>query len=263
MDTLQLAVATSGLGGSLRDSIAVAAQSGAGGVQFDLRSEVTADQFGETASLQLRHLLGEYSLQIASTTFPLRRPLYDPLEIDGRVHVVKEAIRLCARLKCRILTLRVGRIPDREDLENRARLQGALGDIARLGMKEGVTPAITTSGDAVSELLSLLEEVKDGPVGIDLDPAGCISGQLSPIAVLKSLHNSVQHIQARDAVRDLEAGSTEVALGRGETPWDELLATLADMRYGGWVTVRRTTGEQRRQDVLNAVRYLRTVAAGG
>jgi len=263
MDTLRLAVATSGLGSSLRDSIAVAAQGGAGGVQFDLRSEVTANQFGETASLQLRHLLGEYAMQIASTTFPLRRPLYDPLEIDGRVHVVKEAVRLCGRLKCRVLTLRVGRIPDQHDLENRARLQGALSDIARLGMKEGVTPAITTSGDAAGDLLALIDAVKDGPVGIDLDPAGCISGQLSPIGVLKTLHDSVQHVQARDAVRDLESGSAEVSLGRGETPWDELLATLADMRYSGWLTVRRTAGDQRQVDVLNAVRYLRTVAAGG
>jgi sugar phosphate isomerase/epimerase len=262
MDLLRIAIATNGLGTNLRDSIAVASQSGAAGVQFDLRAEVTADQFGETACQQLRHLLAERTLQMASATFPLRRPLYDPLEIDGRVHVVQEAIRLCGRLKCRVLTLRVGRIPEETDLDNRARLQGALSDLARLGAREGVTPAIATSGDSPAELSSLIQSIKDGPIGIDLDPAGCIAGQLSPVRVLGTLHDAVIHVQARDAVRDLESGSREVPLGRGETEWDELIATLADMRYRGWVTVRRTQGGRQAQDALDAVRFLRTVARG-
>jgi len=263
MELLRIAIATNGLGSTLRESIAVASQSGAGGVQFDLRSEVTPDQFGETACQQLRHLLGERSLQLASATFPLRRPLYDPVEIDGRVHVVKEAIRLCGRLKCRVLALRVGRIPDEKDVENLARLHGALSDLARLGAREGVTPSVSTSGDSAGDLQTLVDAIKDGPIGIDLDPAGCIAGQLAPAAVLKALHRSVLHVQGRDAIRDLESGSLEVPLGRGEAPWEELIATLADMRYPGWITVRRTAGDQRRQEALNAVQYLRTVAMGG
>ncbi len=263
MEFLRIAIATNGLGSSLRDSIAVAAQSGAGGVQFDLRTEVPADQFGETACQQLRHLLSEQTLQLASAAFPLRRPLYDPVEIDGRVHVLKEALRLCGRLKCRVLTLRVGRIPDEKDVDNRTRLHGALSDLARLGAREGVTPAVSTSGDSAVELQGLIESIKDGPVGIDLDPAGCIAGQLAPVAMLRDLHESVVHVQGRDAVRDLESGSHEVALGRGETPWDEVLAILADMRYGGWITARRTSGEQRQQEAASAVRFLRTVASGG
>jgi sugar phosphate isomerase/epimerase len=231
-------------------------------VQFDLRTEVTADQFGETACQQLRHLLSERTLQVASATFPLRRPLYDPAEIDGRVHVVKEAVRLCGRLKCRVLTLRVGRVPDEQDLDNRARLHGALSDIARLGAREGVTPAISTSGDSPAALRELVESVKDGPLGIDLDPGGCIAGQLAPVAVLRDLQASVIHVQGRDAVRDLESGSREVALGRGETPWDELVATLSDMSYPGWITVRRTSGDQPYRDMANGVRFLRAVQEG-
>ena len=263
MDLLRIAIATNGLGSSLRDSIAVAAQSGAAGVQFDLRTEVTAGQFGETACQQLRHLLSERSMEVASATFPLRRPLYDPLEIDGRVNAVKEAVRLCGRLKCRVLTLRVGRLPEEQEMDARARLLGALSDLARLGAREGVTPAISTSGDGPADLSALIDSIKDGPVGIDLDPAGCVSGQLNPADVLKALHQSVVHVQARDAVRDLEAGVREVPLGRGETPWEEVIATLADIRYRGWVTVRRTAGNDQVQDALNAVRYLRTVAREG
>ncbi|HVJ68510.1 MAG TPA: sugar phosphate isomerase/epimerase family protein [Caulifigura sp.] len=263
MDRLRIAIATTGLAATLRESIDRAAQSGAHGVQFDVRSEVAADQFGATACQQLRHLAQEHGLDIASATFPLRRPLYDPVELDGRVHVVREAIKLCGRLKCRTLTLRIGRIPEEQDAPARVRLLGALSDLARVGAQEGVTPAISTSGDSPSELARLVEEVKDGPVGIDLDPAGCISTQLAPVTVLRSLHESMLHVQGRDAVRDLETGAREVPLGRGETPWDELLATLADCRYRGWITIRRTTGSDRLLESANAVRYLRTVAEGG
>ncbi len=98
MDFLRLAIATTGLAGSLRESLGIAAGSGAQGVQFDLRQEVTADEFGVTACQELRHLLDERSLKIASATFPLRRPLHDPVEIDGRVNVVRKAIELCGRL---------------------------------------------------------------------------------------------------------------------------------------------------------------------
>ena len=123
MDVLRIAIATNGLESSLRNSIDAAALTGASGVQFDLRTELTASQFGETACQQLRHLLGERSLQVASTTFPLRRPLYDPVEIDGRVQVIKDAILLSGRLKSRVLTFRVGRIPSEQDFDNRARLR--------------------------------------------------------------------------------------------------------------------------------------------
>ncbi len=263
MDTLRIAVATSGLADSLRDSISAASRSGAGGVQFDLRTEVPADRFGETACRELRYLLEERDMVVASATFPLRRPLYDPVEIDGRVHVVQEAIKLCGRLKCRTLTLRVGRIPDESNAENLARLRGALSDLARLGAREGVMPAITTSGDSPAELRALVDSIKEGPVAVDLDPASCITTQLDPVAVLRTLPGFIHHVQGRDAVRDLEAGGREVALGRGETRWDELIATLADLRYPGWITARRTAGERMSQEVLNAVRYLRTLASGG
>ena len=260
---LKVAIATFGLANSLRDVITVASDAGAEGVQLDVRSEVAANQFGETASRQLLHSLEERGLKVASTTFPLRRALYDKEQIDGRVAALKEGIRLAARLKCRVLTLRIGRIPGDSQKEDAERLIGALNDLARTGNRSGVTVAVTTSGDAPETLLKLLEQIKEGPVGIDFDPAGCISAQLAPIPVLKSLHDHVLHVQGRDAVRDLETGGAEVPLGRGETPWEEVLAILGDSKYGGWITVRRTTGADRAGDSSRAIAYLRTVATGG
>jgi len=263
MEFLKIAVATNGLAESLRESITAAANARADGVQFDVRSELTSTQFGETASRELVHNLSERGMKIASTVFPLRRPLGDPEHLDGRIAAVKEAMRLTARLKCRILSLRVGRIPDNEQKEDLSRLADALNDLARLGSREGVMIAVATAGDSPETLRSLLSKVDEGPIGVDFDPAGCVTSQLDPPTVLKTLHDQVIHVQGRDAVRDVETGGYEVSLGRGESPWDEILAILADMHYSGWLTVRRTSGTDRLGESARAVAYLRTVATGG
>jgi sugar phosphate isomerase/epimerase len=207
-------------------------------------------------------MLGERDMKVASTTFPLRRPLYDPAHIEGRVDAVKEGMRLAARLKCRVLTLRIGRTPDESAKDDVVRLLGSLNDLARLGSHLGITVAVTTSGDSPETLRKLVQSVADGLVAIDLDPAGCVSAQLNPVDVLKVLHSHIVHVQARDAVRDLETGGREVPLGRGETPWDEVIAILADARYDGWMTVRRTSGNDIPGDLARGVAYLRNVAGG-
>lgn len=263
MNPVKIAIATAGLCESLRDAITLVSESGAEGVQLDVRTEVSPVDFGESACRQLLHNFGERGLKIASTTFPLRRPLYDAEQLDGRIGAVKDAMRLSARLKCRTLTLRIGRIPDESQDDAKTALRDALNDLARFGSREGVTLAIATVGDSAETLRNTIAGVTEGPIQVDFDPVGCISSQLDPIAMLKSLHDLIGHVQGRDAVRDMEMGGHEVTLGRGETPWGEAFAILDDAKYAGWVTVRRTTGNARRSEVANAVAYLRRIAEGG
>ncbi|MBX3442608.1 MAG: sugar phosphate isomerase/epimerase [Planctomyces sp.] len=262
MESIRIAAATQGLALSLHDAIALASVAGAEGVQLDLRSEVSPDEFGESACRHLLHLLGERGMRVASATFPLRRALHDAVQIDGRVAAVKEGMRLASQLKSRVLTLRIGRLPANDDRAGRDRLQDALEDLARLGSKIGVAVALTTAGDDPDALLELLKGVQEGPIGVDLDPASCIAAGQDPSQVLNVLHAATIHVQARDAVRDVESGGLEVALGRGETRWDELLAMLGDARFAGWLTVRRTTGHDRGGDLVRAVAYLRQTALG-
>lgn len=260
MIPIRIAVATAGITTSVRDAIAFAAETRAKGVQFDVRSELEPGDFGDTARRQLLHSLEERDLRIASTTFPLRRPLYDAEHLDGRVAAIKDAMQFTSKLRCRRLTLRIGRIPDESQGEDFGRLIDALNDLARVGTREGVVIAIATVGDSADTLRSTLGRVTEGAILIDFDPVGCISTNLDPITTLKSLHDRVGHVQGRDAVRDLETGGHEVTLGRGETPWDETIAILADAHYDSWITARRTTGNDRRGDVMRAVEYLNRVA---
>ena len=57
----------------------------------------------------------------------------------------------------------------------------------------------------------------------------------------------------------VDAGGLEVALGRGEVEWIEILPLLDEVAYAGWVTVVRTQGDDRGGDVARGVKYLSNV----
>src|SRR5258708_35766365 len=80
-----------------------------------------------------------------------------------------------------------------------------------------------------------------------------------PDQALRRLHASITHFTARDAIRDIDAGGIEVALGRGEVEWVELLPFLDEIGYAGWVTVNRTQGDDRAGDAARAMQYLKNV----
>jgi sugar phosphate isomerase/epimerase len=76
---------------------------------------------------------------------------------------------------------------------------------------------------------------------------------------LRTLHSLILHLTARDAIRDIDAGGLETALGRGEVEWVELLPLLDEINYSGWVTVNRTQGDDRAGDAARAIQYLKNV----
>ncbi|HWL08782.1 MAG TPA: TIM barrel protein, partial [Planctomicrobium sp.] len=135
---IKISVPTSALQRDLRKAIHTAMQLGAHGVQFDLRSEVTADHFGDSARRQLQTYLSERNLELASGHFPLNRPLAEPERLDQRLAALNSAIALASKLKIRCLTLQPGELPDVESLQRGILLQ-ILSELATQANLHGVT----------------------------------------------------------------------------------------------------------------------------
>ena len=236
----------------------MAAETGASGLQFDARQQLKPTDLSETGRRQLLHTLGERDLSVASLTMPLRRALYDEEYLDIRIEAIKQAMQFAWDLKARVLTCRIGRIPD-DDARERSRLQEVLEVIAAHGNHVGVTFSITPSGDPPEALRSLIESVDTGPLGIDLDPAERVMSRQNPMTTLRELHARVTHVTVRDAVRDFDGNGREAAVGRGECDWPELLAVIDEMNYTGWLTADRTAGDDPFGDVSRAVQFVRNV----
>lgn len=261
MFDLRIAVATASFRQPIRNAIDSAAQCGARGVQLDARHELKPGELGETGRRQLLHELRERELAVASLTFPLRRALIDPERIDERIAALQKAMELASQLKSRVLTCTVGRIPPDADPGWR-QLLAVLNDVAQYGNHIGVTLAITPAGDDPDRLLALIDGVTQGPVGIDFDPAGCVLSRQDAGATLRALHATVSHIQVRDAIGDVDGVGREMAVGRGEVDWETILALVDEMNYRGWLTVRRTAGEDPLGDCGRAIAYLGNVCRG-
>jgi sugar phosphate isomerase/epimerase len=262
MSWIRVAIPTAVYRQPLRQAIQRAAAAGADGVQFDLRQEVTPAEFGETARQQLRHSLEELNLAVAACTFPTQGTLVDPDRLDARVAAIQRCLEFTRQLGADVLTVRLGPIPAADDAAARDRLLDVLNDLAASGNRVGARLAVSTLGNSAAALRELASHVDAGPFGLDFDPAGFIFAGESPPRALTTLHDLVAHVQIRDGLRTPEGGGVETAIGAGEVPWDELLATLAECESPPWLTVRRTGGDDPAADVARGVQYVRNVAAG-
>jgi sugar phosphate isomerase/epimerase len=239
-----------------------AAAMGATGVELDLRNEVSAEDLSQTGRRQFTHFLGEHGLSVAAGTFPLRSSLADPDRLDARLEAVKRAMEFAYQLGAKVLTVRLGRVPNDPASTVHQSLLEILDDLAGHGNRVGTTLALTPARDSAETLKTLVDTVTGGPLGVHLDPAVFVLGGHDPTAAFRILHPTVLHVQLRDAVRDVDGGGVEVPVGRGEVAWDELLALFDESGYRGWLTAERTAGNDRAGDLERAMKYVRNVALG-
>ena len=80
-----------------------------------------------------------------------------------------------------------------------------------------------------------------------------------PARRVQLLREFVAHVSVRDAIVGADDGGSEVPVGRGEVPWDELLFLLQETDYRGWLTVDRTQGSDQAGDAARAVQYMQSI----
>jgi len=263
MNRMKLGVACRVFDSSMRQALNRAAELGVAGVQIDARNEMRPEQVSQTGRRQFLHWLSERGLRVGSVTFPLRRRLYDPDQMDRRIEAIKAALSYAYELKTSILTIPIGRLPDPEhDGSSFDTLVHVLNDLARHGNRVGTTLSITPGPDTAATLRKLLDRVEQGPVGIDLDPASAVLAGESASEAFRALYHCVTHVRVRDAQRDLDGMGQEMPVGMGLVAWDELLALLDEADYAGWLMVDRTAGSNRSGDTARAVQYLRGLGVG-
>lgn len=241
----------------------MAAEIGAEGVQFDLRNELNADELTASVRRDLQHLLDELDLRVAGTTFTLRRALIDPHELDRRIAAIKQAMTRSFELKSRVMTVRLGRLPiDPQDAATET-LGDVLNDLARHANHVGVILAFGFLRESAEDIGRLMSSVSTGPLGVDFDPAQLMMSGQVPVSALRSLHTFVSHVPLRDGLSETDGSGTETPFGQGAVPWLEVLATLGEIEYAGWLTAVRTQGNDKAGDLGRAIASVRRLLLGG
>lgn len=257
MKPLRRAVACRCLPTPLRQSIRAAVEIGATGIQFNVRQELRPADLSDSGRRQLLHDLEIEGVTISSLSFPTRRSLYDPEQLEARISGLKQTLEFAYQLRVPVVVARVGVIPQDRDSADFKSLLEVLNEVARHANRVGATLAITPTRDSAADLKGVIAQVKDGLVGINFDPAVFAMCGRDAIAAFRELHKDILHITARDGVRDIDGSGQEVVLGRGDVDWPELLALLTEADYRGWITVDRSNSDHMTRDAERALAYLK------
>ncbi|MFK7818908.1 MAG: sugar phosphate isomerase/epimerase family protein [Planctomycetaceae bacterium] len=256
MFAIKRAAATRCLNLPIRRAITAAAKMGAEGIQLDVRHEVNARELSETGRRQFLHALGQYNLRLASTFLPTRGTLYDENNLDQRISAIRGAMEFSHQLGTDVLNVNIGPIPA-DDSPDRKTLLEVLSELAAHGNHVGTTLCLRSGSSTAEQLLALMGSVDTGPLAIDFDPASSIANGCDALADYSVLHKLVQHVRATDTAIASDNSSMEVPIGQGRVPWMELVIMLGEGKFNGWLTVERTSGLRRADDVQRGLEYLK------
>ncbi len=260
MNRIKIGVRLESLETSFRRALAVSAQLGVAGVQFDPVGELAPGVLSQTGRREIRHLLRSYNLDLTALGCPLRRGLDVVEQQQGRLEHVRQVMALAWDLGTKIVIVQAGGVPEKDDDPRAGRLREALLLLGTHGDRTGVRLALETGLEPGPRLADFLTRLDTGGLGVNLDPGNLIMHGHDLTAAIRALHRLLVHTHAKDA-RSATANrlAQEVPLGHGDIDWIHYLATLAEVEYAGWMVVERETGGSKATDVAHGVGFLRQI----
>jgi sugar phosphate isomerase/epimerase len=259
---LKKSIALDSLKLPFRDAIETAARMGAEGIEINARTGLRPQDLSRTGIRQIKKWLDDYRLRVACVQYPTRRGYGDLNELERRLEGTRAAMTLANDLGCRVVSNRLGRMPDDDDTDAWSVLRGALEELGRFSLKSGAWLAMRTGRNGPKALQALFEALPDGSLFVDFDPAELMIYGHDPVATLKAVVTRVVHFRARDAVQDLKGGPAfEVQLGRGTVDFPELLAILEESNYSGFITIDRSGDGNLISDCALGLEYLENLFA--
>lgn len=259
---LKIGIPLSSLGMPFRPALAKAAALGAGAVEIDARRDINPSELTQTGIREIRKLLEDYRLRVCAVSFPTRYGYHVRDELSRRVDATKQVLAAAYKLGCSVVVNHVGRVPDSEDDPDWTLLAETLADIGRHGQRVGATLCARTGAERGEDLARLVKSLPAGALGVDFDPGTLIINGHSPREALLALGPYVQHVHARDAVRDVSQGrGLETRLGEGTADFPELLGILEEQHYRGYLTIQREKTRNLEAEISAAVAYLKQLFA--
>jgi sugar phosphate isomerase/epimerase len=170
-----------------------------------------------------------------------------------------KAIELTAELKVRFLSMHFGFI----ELESKKLLDRAKMLADKAG-EHKVTLLMETGQESARELRDFLEKLNHPALSVNFDPANMILyGKGNPVEAVGILGPWIKHVHIKDALQTKTPGTwgSEVVWGTGEVGADKFLRALKSAGFAGALAVEREGGDNRLDDIKEAVNMLRQFVA--
>jgi sugar phosphate isomerase/epimerase len=256
--SLRIGIHLASLHQPFTESLQTAARLGADAVEIDARGELRQETLSHTGLRHLRKMLDDLRLKVCAVGFQTRRGYNVVDDLEQRIEATKRAMDLAYALGSVVVVNQIGRVPEDAAGGEWDLLVQSLSDIGRHGQKCGALLAARTGTECGAALARLIDALPAGSLAVDFDPGQLIVNGFSAEEALACLGQHIQHVHARDAVRDLARGrGLEVELGRGSVDWPTLLGTLDELKYRGYLTIERREARDPVSEIGNAVQFLR------
>ncbi len=233
------------------------------GVELDAAGELAPAQLSQTGRRELKHLLRSYDLELTALACPLRRGLGVPENQEARIEYLRQALSMSWDLGAKIVVVHPGPIPPEDAKDNDPRwiiLTEALTTLGRHADRVGAALALETgleSGDALAKFLARFDTAG---LAANLNPGNLLIHGHDPYAAVRALRQKIVHVHAKDArLASASSGAEEVPLGHGDIDWLQMLATLEEVEYRGYVTIEKSAGTNALAEAKAAVEFLKRI----
>jgi sugar phosphate isomerase/epimerase len=244
-----------------RQSLALAASMGASAIQLEAGKDVRLSELSATGIRQLRKMIADFDLRIASIRFQTRHG-YDHADgLSRRIDATKDVMRLAFQLGAPLVINQIGNVPEETDHPRFESMAAVISDLGRHGTRVGTFLAAETGTESGPALARLLEADENAFVAAALNPGKLIVSRFDVSEAISALGNRIQIVIASDGVLDLAAGrGIDVALGQGTADYPNILAELENRQFKGHLVVGdEQPGPDSQARARDGIEYLRNL----
>jgi sugar phosphate isomerase/epimerase len=259
MDTSRLSVASLALSRDLRTAFRKVRELGLAGVELDLRTGLAAEQLSQTGIRQIRKWLADEGLTVAAAAFPTRGGYADADRLEARIAATKTALEAARSLGADVLIGYVGDIPPPIDADAPADqrwqlLVDVLADLGAWGDRVGCRLAAEAGRSSPEDLARLVEALPEGSLACHIVTGALVVHGHDPVAAIEMLSGHIGHVHATDAIQGAFKGrGRAVILGSGEVDLPNVLATLEERGYRGWIGLEPVDGVGTQPELAAAI----------
>jgi sugar phosphate isomerase/epimerase len=116
-------------------------------------------------------------------------------------------------------------------------VDSALMELGSRADRVGVTLALRSELSSFAALDRAVAAARCPWFGVDLDPVSILRDAWSSDDIFSRFGALIRHVRARDATAGADRRTRPAVIGQGSTNWGELLSSLDDAGYGGWLTI--------------------------
>ncbi len=259
MPGIRVGIQLSGLKLPFKQALHVAARLGVESVEIDARTEVKPSELVGTGLRQVRKLLDDLNLRVASVKYNTRRGYECAEELDRRIEGTKRAIKMAYDLGANVVVNNIGVIEEDPNHPTRQILRGVLSDLGVYSQRTGAFLAAETGGEPLSRLNELITSLPEGSIGVTLNPGNLLLQGYS-LDDLKAIAKHVMLVHAKDGVPDRARGrGTQVPLGYGLAEFPNIIATLEECTYRGYFVIERDRAQDPIQEFKTSVEFLKNL----